>query len=149
MARHWARRGQRSHVRIKPGYKSFYSYSAVSPVDGDCFTLFLPEVSTVAMKVYLCEMARMYPSREIMLIMDRAGWHMSKDLEVPKNIQIVYLPAYSPELNPVEKLWQWIRRHVCRNHLYRSLEQLEEALVTCFSGFTRPFMRSLCACGYL
>ena len=55
------------------------------------------------------ELSKSYNDKRILIIMDQAGWHKSKNLILPKNIQIEFLPPYSPELNPVEKLWQWLR----------------------------------------
>ena len=60
--------------------------------------------------------------------MDRAGWHRSKSLEIPKNITIFFLPPYSPELNPVERLWLHLKQNVLHNKMFESLEKLEDDL---------------------
>jgi transposase len=60
--------------------------------------------------------------------MDGAGWHKSKELIAPEHIEIIYLPPYSPELNPLERLWLHIKSPVLRNKLYESLGELESAL---------------------
>jgi transposase len=52
-------------------------------------------------------MAAAYADKQLLIFMDRSGWRKSKDLLIPTNIRIEHLPAYSPELNPAEKLWQW------------------------------------------
>ena len=62
------------------------------------------------------------------VVMDCAGWHKSKELNIPDNIEIVYLPPYSPELNPVEKFWQHMKAHVIKNKIYDNLEALEKAV---------------------
>ena len=80
---------------------------------------------------------------------DQAGWHNSQDLRVPKNIELVYLPAYSPELNPVERLWQWLKRHSLRNQFHANLESVINATQKCFQQTTRHFLMSLCRCQYL
>ena len=69
------------------------------------------------MNLYLKELSRTYQDQGLLLIMDRAGWHTAARLEISRNIRIEYLPPYSPELNPVERLWRWLRRHICRNRL--------------------------------
>ena len=81
--------------------------------------------------------------------MDSAGWHSSKRLKVPENIEIMYLPPYSPEMNPVEKLWLWLRRHICRNRLYETLEELMKELERYICGLTREKIRQLCHISYL
>jgi hypothetical protein len=91
----WFKRGIRSRIRIKL-YKNFYVYTAVSPKDGDEFSLILPKVNTDFMNVFLAEMAGKHVNEKVLLIMDGAGWHKSKKLVVPESIKIIFLPAYSP-----------------------------------------------------
>jgi transposase len=62
------------------------------------------------MNVYLREVSKEYMNQKVLIFMDRAGWHTEKKLSIPPNNQIELLPPYSPELNPVEHLWQWLRR---------------------------------------
>lgn len=101
----WFERGTRPQVLLKVGYKNFYLYSSVDVKDGSNFNLILLKVDTDHMNVFLSELSKEYPSDKIALIMDGAGWHKSKALKIPDNIVIFYLPPYSPELNPVERLW--------------------------------------------
>jgi len=149
VGRCWGLRGRKTTSSVTTGYKNFYAYSSVSPLTGASFTLFLPWVYTEMMNLYLEKFSEAYASTEILLIMDQAGWHCSKDLVSPKNIHMEKLPPYSPELNPVERLWQWLRRHVCRNRLYTSLSELENELAHAFKGFSDSFLSRLCRCSYL
>ena len=113
--------------------------------DGKHFTLLLPNVNTDCMNVYLKELSRKI-KEDVVLIMDGAGWHKSKNLIIPKNIQIVLLPPYCPELNPVERLWRYIKDNVLKNKVFNTLLELE--LAVC------KFMRNLSVdvvggiCGY-
>ena len=100
----WFPTGIRSRVDVKLGFKNFYVYGAVEPSSGDGFSLILPKVNTECMNLFLQEMANTYKEEKILLVMDGAGWHKSVKLIVPVNIKIIYLPPYSPELNPVERL---------------------------------------------
>jgi len=108
---------------VKLGFKNFYLYSSVNSNDGKHFTLLLPNVNTDCMNVYLKELSRKI-KEDVVLIMDGAGWHKSKNLIVPKNIQIVLLPPYCPELNPVEGLWRYIKNHAINNRVFKTLENL-------------------------
>jgi transposase len=101
----WFPTGKRSRVAVKLGFKNFYAYSAIEVKTGEAFNLILPKVNTELMNVYLQEMSKHYLEENITLIMDGAGWHKSKKLIIPFNITIIYLPPYSPELNPVERFW--------------------------------------------
>ena len=132
IGRCWARKGVRVSAPVNPSYQNFYVYSGVSPLTGDAFSLFLPWVNTEMMNLYLAEMSAAFPDKEIMLIWDQAGWHKSNSLKVPDNIVLKSLPPYSPELNPVEKLWQWLKKHVCRNRLFAYLDDLMNTLAETF-----------------
>jgi transposase len=147
--RRWARRGVRPSAVVRPGYKNFYAYSAVSPNAGEEITLFLPWVNTTMMKLFLDHLSRALGARSCFLVMDQAGWHRSTELDVPSNIEIVLLPPYSPELNPVERLWQWLKRHSLRNRCHENLETMMDAVQACLQAATPDFFKSLCRCNYL
>jgi len=149
MARFWAKRGERIVVKSKPGYTNFYSYSSVSPHAGDSFSLLLPWVNTDMMNLYLAELSKAYPQKEIILVMDQAGWHKSKTLKIPENMSIIYLPPYSPELNPVERLWQWLKRHVCRNRYFESVKSLANEICRYLGNLSKLDAKKLCRCSYL
>lgn len=81
--------------------------------------------------------------------MDGAGWHKSKDLVVPSNIEILYLPPYSPELNPVERLWLYIKKAVLYNKVYESLDVLEEEVCNFLRGIDSHTFAQICAVDYM
>jgi len=149
IGRCWARKGVRVSAPVNPSYQNFYVYSGVSPLTGDAFSLFLPWVNTEMMNLYLAEMSAAFPDKEIMLIWDQAGWHKSNSLEVPDNIVLKSLPPYSPELNPVEKLWQWLKKHVCRNRLFACMDDLMNTLAETLVNLTPTRFTELCQCSYL
>lgn len=149
LCRVWAKKGSAYSVKVKQGYKNFYIYSSVEPKTGDLFSLFLPFVNTEMMQIYLDEFSKTIGSNKILLIMDQAGWHKSKALIVPDNIIIWYLPPYSPELNPIERLWKQIKQNTLYNRLYTSLNQLENAVQKYFDTFTNEMLAQLCACSYI
>lgn len=93
------------------------------------FSLLLPEASTEAMSVYCLELSRTYPDRKILMFMDRAGWHISKKLKLPDNLTIDFLPPYSPELNPQENIWKYLRTNFFANIYFDSLEKAEKILM--------------------
>jgi transposase len=149
VARLWAKQGIRSQTVVKPGYKNFYIYSGVSPQSGESFSLFLPWVNTDMMNLFLRELSAHYHDKQVLLFMDQAGWHTAKGLQNFHNISIEYLPPYSPELNPIEKLWQWLKRHALRNRSFNSLEQLMDQLSAKFQTLTNEQFASICHCDYL
>lgn len=124
----WFPTGLRTTKKVKLGFKNFYVYSAVNVISGVDFSLILPKVDTICMNKFLKHMSLFLGDSEAILVMDGAAWHKSKNLQLPENIEILYLPPYSPELNPVEKLWQQMKACIIKNKIYDSLEELENAV---------------------
>jgi transposase len=105
-----------------------YVYAALSPQDGVLDSLILPEVNAEAMGLFLREVADRHPAEAILMFLDSAGWHKAQRLLVPTNIRLVPLPPYSPQLNPVEHLWDEIREKWFPNKVFRSLDAVEDTL---------------------
>jgi hypothetical protein len=124
----WFERGKRTSVKVKLGFQNFYVFSAVSMKSGQDISYIMPSVNTQAMNEFLACMSKDLGQKQAIVVMDCAGWHRSKDLKIPENIEIVFLPPYSPELNPVEKLWQYIKSHTIKNKVYETLYELENAI---------------------
>ena len=74
-----------------------YAYAALSPQTGDCFSMISPYYNTEAMNQFLQQLSNQYPHYRIILILDKAGWHISKTLEIADNIKLMHLNPYSPE----------------------------------------------------
>ncbi len=134
---------------VRPSYQNFYVYSAVNPANGEEISLFLPWVNMAMMELFLGHLSQVLGGRSCFLVMDRAGWHVSPALMVPSNIEIVPLPPYSPELNPVERLWQWLKRHSLRNRCHEDLETMMDALQNCLQTASPAFIKRLCQCNYI
>jgi transposase len=106
-----------------------YVYGACSPEDGTLDTLILPEINALMMSIFLAEVADRHQEDFIIMIMDRAGWHTAKALKIPENIHIASLPPYSPELNPVEHIWDDVREKEFPNRVFASIDALEDHLM--------------------
>jgi hypothetical protein len=106
----WYQKGMRPRRVRQQGFSSAHLFGAVCPERGEGVALVLPEVSTAAMGVFLGELAAAVPAgAHAALVLDGAGWHVGEDLAVPANLTLVPLPPYSPELNPVERVWEHLR----------------------------------------
>jgi transposase len=102
----WFTRGQRPPGLCDQRYSWTHLFAAVRPATGESFALVLPEVSTAAMNEFLARFAATLAKDEhAVMVLDRAGWHTAKKLAIPRNVTLVWLPPYSPEINPVEKVW--------------------------------------------
>lgn len=124
----WAPQGVRPVVGARLERKYIYAFSAVSPHDGVMDSLVLPWVNAEMMSMFLAEVAQRHPSEFILMVMDQAGWHVAGGLQVPPNMRLVFLPPYSPELNPAEHLWTALRQDCFANHVFKDLDQVEAAL---------------------
>jgi hypothetical protein len=106
-----------------------YVYGAVCPWDGESFSLILPQANTPSMELFLQEFSNYYRDYRVVMVMDQASWHRAGSLEGFDNICIIHQPAHSPEVNPVEHLWEYFRENYFHNHGYNSLDELAETLV--------------------
>ena len=145
----WFKKGERTPVEVKIGYKAFYVYSAVSAKNGSNLIIKFPSVDTICMNVFLSELSKKYENSKIAFIMDGAGWHKSKDLKVPENIDVFLLPPYSPELNPVERFWRYLKENVLHNKLFNTLEEIEESLQSFISSLENHIVAQICNNNYL
>jgi transposase len=105
-----------------------YAYSALSPQTGDCYSMISPYCNTEAMNEFLQQLSNHYNNYRIIIILDKAGWHISQSLEISDNIRLLHLNPYSPELNPVELLWREIRRKYFHNISFDNLDDVENTL---------------------
>lgn len=101
------------------------------------------------MNIFLLEFAKINKDRKIAIVMDGAGWHQSSKLIIPSNIKVIILPPYSPELNPIEKLWQYIKDHTIRNKIYKTLPQLERVVCKFVGSLTSEVIMSVCGVSYI
>jgi transposase len=100
-------------------------------------SLILPQVSEQAMSIFLREVGNRHPDEFILMVMDGAGWHKAKALSVPENMALIFLPPYSPELNPVEHVWESIRENGFRNKAFSSIEAVEDQLMESLEALER------------
>jgi len=127
-ARLWARRGTRPRLPADQRYENAYLFGAICPRRGVGEALALPRVNVEAMQMHLDEISRIVaPRAHAVLLMDRAGWHSTTKLDVPKNITIVLLPSRSPELNPVENVWRYLRQNWLSNRVFKSYDAILDA----------------------
>ena len=99
------------------------------------------------MNIFLIALSKAYGKYRIILCLDSAGWHTSGSLEVPENIELLLLPPYSPELNPTEHIWDYIREQKeFNNHVFSSLDQVEDQLAKALKqiGKEKKTIKSMC-----
>jgi transposase len=131
----WALRGQRVVIPQQQCYEWDYVYGALEVLEGDAQFRFMPSVSLEFSRDFLGQIAASDPGAEHVVIWDQAGFHpRAQDVQLPERIHLLPLPPYSPELNPIEGLWDQVQDVTC-NQRHVSLDALEESLTTAL----RPF----------
>ncbi len=125
ITRRWARRGTRPRAPRDQRTKWAYIFGAICPAEGKGAGLVMPWCDTEAMQAHLNEISAMVaPDAHAVLILDQAGWHISGNLAVPENITLLPLPPRSPELNPVENIWQFLRENWLSNRVFKGYEEI-------------------------
>jgi transposase len=108
--------GTRPEVAAQLIRQYIYLYGAVSPADGCCVYLIMPTSNTACFQAFLQMLARKFTRQDILLVLDGAPNHRCANLAVPDNSTLLYLPPYSPELNPKENIWDEIREKIFKNY---------------------------------
>ena len=134
--RAWVPAGIRPLAPRQVVRQSSYIYAAVAPEQGLMTSLILPSADTAMMNLFLAHVADVFADYFIVMQVDQAGWHRSKDLQVPENIRFLFQPAYSPEVNPVEHLWEELREKYLHNLVFASLEELTDVLCLALNTLT-------------
>lgn len=132
----WADRGSRPPAPRDQRYEWAYLFGAVCPARGIGAALVLPDVNTDAMNLHLAEISRrVCPGSFAIVQVDGAGWHQPGGrLKVPDNMALLHQPPYSPELNPVENIWQFLRQNYLSNRTFDSYEAILDACCTAWNA---------------
>jgi transposase len=141
----WWLRGLRPAGIVDQRFTFAYMFAAVEPASGNNFCLVLPEVSTVAMTTFLRHFSKTLAANvQARLVLDGAGWHTSLALEVPDNITLIRLPPYAPELNPVERIWLYLRKRFLSHRLHADYNAIVDAACNAWNRITPERLLSLC-----
>jgi hypothetical protein len=127
----WAPKGQRPTAHVERHYEWLYVYGFIRPTTGQSWWCLLPLVTTDAFALALTTFARdegIDAAHRAVLVVDQAGWHLSADVALPEGIDLAFLPAYSPELQPAERLWPLVDEPLT-NRAFPDLDALEAVLV--------------------
>jgi hypothetical protein len=125
----WAYKGHRPILDVQFRYEWEYMFSVVEPCTGETFTMLWSTVNLEVMQCFLEAYSQSLDSDVICVMsLDGAGWHSEKGLDWPDNIIPIKQPAYSPECNPTERLWTWVRDRLA-NKVWSSIEELTNRLI--------------------
>ncbi len=144
-------RGVSPKQPVAPLYEYYWLYGAVEPKTGASFYLEMPALDPDCFTVFLRELSRNYRASLNVVVLDNAPAHIARAVEVPKNVVLLYLPAYCPELNPVERLWLAVRQRidVFDEAVRTRLEALREAVAAIVRGLGDEEVARLTSYGYI
>ena len=146
----WARTNSRPTAIRQTEYEWVYLWAAVEPATGESAAMITPTVNTGLMNRFLAGLSGMLAADEhAVLVLDNAGWHVANALRVPSNITLLLLPPYAPELNPVERLWAWLRSHHLSNRIYADYADLLNQTDRAWLTLDKPTLQSVCNCPWL
>ena len=139
LTRIWAERGSRPAAPRDQRYAWCYLFGAICPARGIGAALVLPCANASAMNLDLLEISTAISSgTHAVLIVDGAGWHQPGSLlRVPDNITLLHLPPYSPELNPVENVWAFLRSNELSNRVFASYDAIVDACCDAWNWLAR------------
>ena len=152
MTRVWAPKGSRPRVVRQTEYQYVWVIGAVCPKTGRAEGLLSPRLNVDVINVFLSEFSQRLPEDEhAVMIWDGAGFHTGKRVVVPENVTLIVLPPYSPELNPIENLWHYLKSHYWSNRTYASYEALEKAAMDSWheAALDEELMKTVCAADHV
>lgn len=134
--RTWAPKGTRPRVVKQQQFLCQYIFGAVCPSQQSCAAIVVPYANHQGLEKHFEEISfHIPPGRHAVVIMDRAGWHTKSALKIPSNISLLYLPPYSPELNPQENVWQHLRDTYLANRVFGSSAQIVDSCCQAWQAF--------------
>jgi len=151
LTRVWSKRGTRPHAIRQTKYEWLYVIGAVCPETGHSVGLLSPTINTDMVNAFFEQfVAEVDPDVHVVMVWDRAGFHMARNLKIPDNVTIVPLPPYSPELNPVENLWHYLRSHYWSNRTYANYDDLRLAAIDAWqkAALDSDVIKSVCRAPY-
>lgn len=120
-------KGVKPIVKYQQRFKNTYLWGSYSPINGDSFVWEINGVNKTIFEAHLKSFSKHKPQELKIMIIDNAGFHSVKDITIPENIKLINIPAYSPELNPCERMWHYIKSKF-KNQLFSDMEELRNWL---------------------
>jgi transposase len=127
LRRRWCPYGERPPWVYVDQYEWWWLYAAVCPATGESFFLLVPRVDSTCVQIFLDAFSAHVAGQRVGLVLDGSGAHRSGKLTWPDGLVPIALPAYSPELNPVERLFEHLRQQLS-NRVFEDLDELAAAL---------------------
>jgi transposase len=129
-------------------FQWLYLFGAFSPITGDRLLLEMPHCNAGTFQLFLDELSNIKINEFKIVVLDNGAFHHAKKLSTPKNIKLLFLPPYSPELNPAENMWAKYKRSFT-NRLHKNLDELSEFIEMATKNTTKESVISTCSFSYI
>jgi len=140
----WCFAGYRPIVPSLCVREYMYVFGAVDPIRGDNSFIIAPNCNTAWTSAFFDVVSRRFPNDYIIMVGDNAGWHKSKSLVIPDNMELLHIPAYTPEMNPTEQVWDEVREKDFKNQFFNTLKSVTDQLCKSFANISTDLIKSLC-----
>lgn len=134
-------------AKVEEKYESVYLYGAVDPRTGSSFFLEFSDLTADCFQLFLDQFSEAFPESLNLLVLDNGRFHHAKSLEIPENIVLLFLPAYSPELNPMERFWQDLKAKVFLQ-TYETLEAMQTQITKSLRAYSNAAIAKLTGFSY-
>lgn len=146
----WSKIGSDPTYTNQNGFLNTWIYGAVNPLNGNHYSLILPKLDSQNMQIFLDSFAKNIPNKKhVIMILDGSKAHKNSILKINKKISLYFLPPYSPELNPIERLWQFIKKKYLSFKIYQNIDEIIEKGAWAWGKITSNIIKSICHCNYL
>lgn len=142
----WQLKGTKLELIKQIGFSVTYIFGAINPLTGERSAFVCSDCNTDVMNIHLQQISASIPSdSHTILVVDQASWHSkSTTLKIPKNISLLDLPPYSPQINPIEKLWQWLKDNYFYNLIIDNKENIDGIVCDIWNKLTNEVVKSVC-----
>ncbi len=138
-------KGQRPCIPNSIGFSNIYLYGSINPETGERVGIMSDGCTSEIMNTHIKQISlKVSPNSHILLVLDGAAWHRSAKLKVPENMTLIYLPPYSPELNPIEQLWGYMKEKYIKNVCFKSLDHIFEIVCNAWFKLNDSTVKSVC-----
>ena len=142
MRRRITLKGIKPVVRFQQSFENTYLYGAVEPKTGYSFFFELPRLNTLCFQIFLDEFSLAFPNSLNILILDNGSFHKADKLKLPSNIRLLFTPPYTPEVNPIERVWLSFKSSLA-DELFSSIDELSDRLSSIVCSFSSDAFSSL------
>ena len=148
----WSERGKQPRIRQQQRKRERRTlFGCVEPATGKVFTHIAERGNTLSFLAFLVKVCKAYPGRKVIMVLDNVAYHHAKRLKPlleyhKKRLQLEFLPPYSPDLNPIERVWWWMRKHIAHNRAVETMQQRIDAFNKLFEPLKNGSedMKTLC-----